>query len=298
LGSTLLATASLHATQTVSLGTAIEVREADFEFARPVVDKSTAAQPLRIAGQSYASGVGTQTETTLFLSVNGATRFTALAGVDDAAATNDVAIFEIQSDGQTLWRSPELRKGQPAVAIDVDLRGKKELRLLTLDVAHALSQTHADWADAKFEFEGTAPKSFPFTTPPEAPYLLTPKSAPAPRLNSPRVFGARPGHPFLFTIAASGERPMKFAADGLPAGLTLDADTGRITGMVTMPGTHHVTLHATNRLGEATQQFRIEIGERISLTPALGWNSWNCWAVAVIRRRSFARLARWLPPAS
>jgi len=222
-----------------------------------------------------------QTETTIFVAINGATHFTALAGVDDATTTDDGVIFEAQADGQTLWRSAAMRKGQPAVTVDVDLRGKKELRLLTLDTGRALSQAHADWADAKFEFEGAAPKSVPFIPYPEQPYILTPKSAPTPRINSARFFGARPGHPFLFTVAASGDRPMTFSAEGLPSGLTLSADTGRITGTVAAPGTHVVTLRATNALGVAEQSLRIEIGERIALTPALGWNSWNCWAVAV-----------------
>ncbi len=272
--------ASLNA-ETVALSSAINVREADMELARPVANQSTANQPLRIAGQTYEKGVGTQLETTIFIAINGATHFTALAGVDDATTTNDAVIFEVQADGQMLWHSAELRKGQPPVAIDLDLRGKKELRLLTLETGRALSQAHADWVNANFQFEGTAPKSIPFTSHPETPYILTPKPGRAPRINSARVFGVRPGHPFLFNIAATGERPMQFSVEGLPAGLTLDATTGRITGTIAVPGTHRVTLHATNRLGSVQQPLRIEVGERISLTPSLGWNSWNCWAEAV-----------------
>ena len=74
---------------------------------------------------------------------------------------------------------------------------------------------------------------------------------------------------------------MQFAAEGLPAGLALDAATGRISGAVATPGTYLATLHATNAKGTAEQKLRIEVGERIALTPALGWNSWNCWAGAV-----------------
>ena len=37
-----------------------------------------------------------------------------------------------------------------------------------------------------------------------------------------KIFGVRPGSPFLFTIPATGERPMKFSADNLPRGLKLD----------------------------------------------------------------------------
>jgi alpha-galactosidase len=99
----------------------------------------------------------------------------------------------------------------------------------------------------------------------------------APRISATEVFGARVGNPFHFRIAACGERPIKFAADGLPSGLTLDPSTGNITGSVAKSTTAEVTLRASNRHGTCTQPLRIVIGGRIGLTPPMGWNSWNCW---------------------
>jgi hypothetical protein len=102
-----------------------------------------------------------------------------------------------------------------------------------------------------------------------------------PRINGAKVFGVRPGSPFLFTIAASGERPMEFGADGLPDGLTLDGASGRISGVLGEPGEHVVTLRAKNAHGVAERKLRIVVGDKIALTPPMGWNSWNCWAGAV-----------------
>lgn len=269
------------AAETIHLGQVVNIREPDYEFARPAADKSAANRPLRIAGRTFARGLGTQLETTVFLAAHGATRFTALVGVDDATPTDDPVTFEVWADGRTLWRSGELRRGQPAVPVNVEVRGARDLRLLTLESGRALSQAYADWADAAFEYSGTPPASVPFLPQPEEPYVLTPPARPEPRINGPRVFGVRPGHPFLFTIAASGDRPMTFAAEGLPDGLALDPATGRITGAVARPGTHVVTLRATNARGVAEGRLRIEVGERIALTPALGWNSWNSWAESV-----------------
>lgn len=107
--------------------------------------------------------------------------------------------------------------------------------------------------------------------------ILTPKPGPAPRINGARVFGVRPGSPFLFTVAATGERPIRFAAEGLPAGLRLDPATGRISGSVAVPGTHAVTLSATNRHGEARRPLRVVVGDTLALTPHMGWNSWYVW---------------------
>jgi alpha-galactosidase len=107
---------------------------------------------------------------------------------------------------------------------------------------------------------------------------LTPKPSSKPRINGPKVYGVRPGAPFLFTIAATGDRPMEFQAKALPRGLALDPATGRITGALAERGEHVVTLRVRNALGTAERHLKIVVGDRIALTPPLGWNSWNCFA--------------------
>lgn len=107
--------------------------------------------------------------------------------------------------------------------------------------------------------------------------ILTPKPPATPRITGPKVFGVRPGNPFLFKVTATGDRPMTFSAENLPSGLTLDPQTGLITGTLGQGGETTVTLTASNALGKSSRPFRIVCGDRISLTPALGWNSWNCF---------------------
>jgi len=104
--------------------------------------------------------------------------------------------------------------------------------------------------------------------------ILTPVAPREPRINGPNVYGVRPGSPFLYRIPATGERPMQFRAEGLPAGLSLDRDTGIITGKLAKPGSHRVTLFARNTVGEGKREFRIEAGKTLALTPPMGWNSW------------------------
>ena len=106
-----------------------------------------------------------------------------------------------------------------------------------------------------------------------------------PRINCPTVFGVRPGHPFFYAIPATGERPMQFAVDGLPAGLTLDPTTGLITGRLRTTADSSVMLRASNKLGAAEKKFTIKCGEAICLTPPMGWNSWNCWAESVSQEK-------------
>lgn len=108
-------------------------------------------------------------------------------------------------------------------------------------------------------------------------HILTPKAPDTPRINGPKVTAARPGADFLYRIPATGIRPMTFAVEGLPKGLKLDQTTGIITGKVKKAGTYKVTLKATNSLGTNEKELRIVIGDRATMTPPLGWNSWNCW---------------------
>ena len=112
-------------------------------------------------------------------------------------------------------------------------------------------------------------------------YILTPKAPDTPRINGPKVYGARPKTDFLFRIPATGVRPMTFSAKGLPRGLKLDAAKGIITGKARRKGEYKVTLTATNALGSDSRVLRIVIGDQIALTPPLGWNSWNCWGNTV-----------------
>ena len=115
----------------------------------------------------------------------------------------------------------------------------------------------------------------------EVPYILTPKAALTPKINGAKVFGVRPLHPFLFTIAATGQRPVTYSAEGLPNGLTLDKSTGVITGSIPAKGTFKVKLSVENSLGKNTRDFTIVCGDAICLTPQMGWNSWNCWGLSV-----------------
>lgn len=114
-------------------------------------------------------------------------------------------------------------------------------------------------------------------TPAAPAEILTPKPGPEPRINGARVFGVRPGSPFLFQIPATGDRPMRFAVERLPSGLTVDPETGLITGTLRERGTHETTVVAANARGTARRSFRIEVGDRIALTPVMGCNTYGGW---------------------
>ena len=134
----------------------------------------------------------------------------------------------------------------------------------------------------------TAQSSDEVKVPDYSAYILTPEAPHTPRINGAKVYGARPGSDFLFKVAATGDRPMVFSAENLPKGLKINSETGVITGKVKKAGTYNVTVKATNSLGEATRELRIVIGDKIALTPPMGWNSWNCWGNTVSHEKVMA----------
>jgi alpha-galactosidase len=255
-------------------------------WGEPQKNKSVGEHPLTIGGKVFERGFGTHAESVLRVNLGGgAQKFSASVGVDDEVNGNPASSVEffVIGDGKTLWNSGVMRAGNAAKGCDVDLSGVKELELKVGDAGDGSEWDHADWANAKFEtaVAKTFATSGEAVPAPVAPYILTPAAAATPRINGANIFGVRPGSPFLYTIPATGERPMKFSAKHLPSGLKLDVATGRITGTLKKKGEFTVTLRAKNPLGTAEKKFRIVCGDQIALTPPMGWNSWNCFADAV-----------------
>jgi alpha-galactosidase len=250
-----------------------QVRQA---FADARKDRSIEDKPLSIGGKSFERGIGTHAESYFDLALKeGAERFIAWVGIHDEVGKEGSVEFQVYGDSNLLWKSGLMRGGDAPEAVDVPISGCKRLLLMVTDGGDGYAYDHAVWAEARVVVSGDTLAVT--TAPPEEAVILTPKPGPGPKINGARVFGVRPGSPFLFRVPTTGNRPMTFSAKDLPKGLKLDPETGQITGVVNERGEYKVTLSAKNSIGEATSVFRIVVGDRIALTPPMGWNSWNCW---------------------
>ena len=240
----------------------------------PQIDRTVTGKPMSIAGHPYAAGIGTHARSVLWVDLGGTCdRFQAWVGVDDAAGSDKASVrFQVVADGEKLFDSGVRHSGEAAVRVDVPLTGRRELVLLALGAGDGIDFDHADWAEAVFLMASGHPVSIP--VPDEEPVMLTPPPGPAPRINGPTVHGCRPGHPFLYRIPTTGERPIRFAAEALPEGLRLDRDRGILSGTAPVAGEYDVTLRAANPHGEASFRFRIVAGDKLALTPPMGWNHW------------------------
>ena len=239
--------------------------------------KNGGGETMTMVKKTYQRGIGVQSTSVLSFLLNGnATEFTASVGVDDMGNKILKHRFYVLGDGKILFESGDMKWGDLPKNIKVDLIGIQRMGLLVMVEDQGYTKVYTNFADAKILMIGDAK---PLTTPNvDEKYILTPPSPKTPQINSAKVFGATPGNPFLYTIASTGSRPIQFFADNLPAGLTIDHETGTISGKLTQRGIYLVQLRAKNKFGEAKKELKIKIGDTISLTPPMGWNGWNSWA--------------------
>jgi alpha-galactosidase len=246
----------------------------------------------KLGGVDYPHAVPLQSDGDLTVDLGGAAeRFVSLVGIDDAVpgppgragapvqpAPQGSVIFGVWVDGKKVFDSGVMHRGDAPKPVSVDLAGVKRLVLAVADANDGTAGDNADWAGAAIITKSGGQQPRVMEPEREAPPTIASSHSSAPQLNSPRITGATPGRPFLFRIPASGDGPLKFAVKNLPAGLTLNADTGVITGSLQKAGQSIVDVTVTGPKGKAQGQITIVGGEhKLALTPPLGWNSWNVW---------------------
>jgi alpha-galactosidase len=265
--------------------TGIEPGKIKVGWGEAKINASITGQRATVAGQHYVNALGVHPAGYLVFQLDGkATRFHCLVGIDDDTKGKGSAELLVYGDNfKLLGRSGKLLPGQPAQDFRAKLDGQKILILQFSDAGDGNAEDHLDLIIPSISYEGEKPVVLDQLPVDRTPYVLTPPAPFSPRLNPPRVFGVRPGSPFLFRIPASGKAPLQFSASGLPPGLSLDPASGVISGKITDLGkkTWTVKLAAENRQGKDSNTLRIVVGDRIALTPPMGWNSWYVWSESV-----------------
>ncbi len=140
--------------------------------------------------------------------------------------------------------------------------------------------TLAERNNIYYEFEeGITHKTIQLTE--VIPYILTPTPSQFPKINGAKIFGVRPDAPFLFKIPATGKKPLHYCVENLPEGLKVDPANGVITGSLKNKADYKMTFIVKNSSGTVKKEFTVKCGDLLSLTPPMGWNSWNCWGLSV-----------------
>lgn len=262
---------------------------------RPQKNRSLLGNPLRLGGKTYSRGVGTHAESLMYFKANGKVRaFDALVGIDREAQEYPASwctrknwgcvSFRVYADDRIVADSGVLRERDAPKRLHANLAGAKNIVLECTDGGHwaGYMMGHGDWVDAYFTLgEGAVIEPDNTRYAKEQLGILTPPTPAEPRINGADVWGVRPGHPIIYRVPVSGERPLTLTAKGVPAGATFDAAKGILGGAVAKPGDYPIVVTAKNAKGTATRTITLKVGEKICLTPPMGWNHWNIWTGSV-----------------
>ena len=91
-------------------------------------------------------------------------------------------------------------------------------------------------------------------------FTISENAAAAPSITTSSLPDGKVGEAYSQTLTATGTAPITWSIDGgLPAGLSLNADTGEISGTPTAEGTATFTVKATNSAGSNTKELSITI---------------------------------------
>jgi beta-glucanase (GH16 family) len=105
--------------------------------------------PLAIGDVLFGKGLGVHAPSDVTFALGGScSRFTAQVGVDDEMKSAGSVTFELWGDGEKLAESATLTGSDPAAALDVDVSGVNELRLVVTNGGTGGSD-HADWGDPR-----------------------------------------------------------------------------------------------------------------------------------------------------
>ena len=266
----------------------MDLSNATSGWGKTQVNMAVSGSLMKVGGKTQWRGLGTHAPSKIVIPLGeGALRVETRVAVDDAPQFGSV-VFRIWADDRVVAESPLMKGGEAARSMTADLKGAKTCTLEVTDGGDGKDCDHADWIDTRFWYEGGKYPANDVRSHSRQLGILTPPAGPAPRINGARVLGVRPGHPVLWRLPVTGERPMKLSAANLPEGLAFDEASQILSGAVASPGEYLVSFTAENKSGRAESTLAVRVGDAISLTPAMGWNSWNCFAASVSAEKVMA----------
>ncbi len=115
-------------------------------------DSALDGAPIRLRGAAYDKGLGVHAPSLLRYRLGRAcTRFEADVGIDDDQQGQGSVEFEVWADGERLFRSGVLTGSSPVRTVNLDLTGRRDLRLFVGTGGDTNGKDHGVWAGARLD---------------------------------------------------------------------------------------------------------------------------------------------------
>ncbi|OLV18237.1 ring canal kelch-like protein [Deinococcus marmoris] len=181
---------------------------------------------MAVNGKRYDSGFGVHANSSMTFNLGGkCKRFISDVGIDDEVGNQGSVVFQVFADGVKVFDSGRMTGADAAKTVNVDVSGRRKLKLVVGDAGDNNYYDHADWAGAVLtdcEISGTPTPPAP-TPPAPTPPAPTPPAptppAPTPPAPNPVVgtgnFKLPPAGKVAWDwqIGASTDSAIKVAAD-------------------------------------------------------------------------------------
>lgn len=109
---------------------------------------------------NFTKGLGAHAASELIYNIEnkGYNSFRAYAGIDGEVGLNKgLATFEVYADGKKVYDSGKVKSGEDYKAINIDITGVKELKLVTTDGGNGITGDNTVWAEAKLTTNNSKP---------------------------------------------------------------------------------------------------------------------------------------------
>lgn len=221
--------------------------------------------PINLAGRTFAKGLGTHAISDIRYRLNGGySRFVSYVNLQYGGSGN--VTYEVWADNTKLFDSGPMDGLSQTQAINVDVTGKQELRLVVTDGGNGISADWAAWADARLIPAAAAsppPPPATTTTPPTPPApSSTPASsqgditAPSVNISSP-VNGSKVYNGTYIVASSSDNVAVKKIELYIDGALKSSAVSSSIsytwTSYYAAAGTHTITVKAYDAAGNIGQ---------------------------------------------
>ena len=106
---------------------------------------------MALNGRVYEKGLGVAGDSEVVYNLAGDySRFFSHVGIDDSVGDDAAVTFQVWADGRKVYDSGRMSGATAGRALDINVKGVTQLRLVTIDGGGGPARDHANWAGAKF----------------------------------------------------------------------------------------------------------------------------------------------------